>query len=547
VTTHLILGATSSGKSEHAERLACDAEAGVVYVATGRAVDDEIAERIEAHRRRRPADWRLEETTDLEDVLRRLEPHATVLVDDLGGWLTARMLAADLLTDDAVAPLGVGGGRSMQRIEEEAAAWWQLADQREGTTIVVAGQPGAGIVPTGAATRRYVDLHGRITQRLADAADHASLVVAGRALSLPPPSGTATAPPATTVDPAPVDPELQPGPDLRDHGDRQVPAGALDLAVNVLPGPPEWLRDRLVSCLDDLRAYPDDAATRDALAARHGRDAQEIVPLAGAAEGFWLLPHVLRPRLAACVHPGFTEPEAALRAAGVPVQRVQRDPQDWHLDPKAVPEDADLVVLGRPGNPTGVVEPVETIAALCRPGRTVVLDEAFADFLSDATGLALHTELPGLVVLRSMTKLWGLAGLRTGYLVCEAPLARRLVAARQPWPVDTLALTALGLLAGAEEERRERAARVAHHRRHLLDALRALPHLTVWDAGANFVLLRTPRTDLRDRLLDDGIAVRRGETFPGLDARYVRVAVRPPETSDRFVASLAPHLEDVRV
>jgi histidinol-phosphate/aromatic aminotransferase/cobyric acid decarboxylase-like protein/adenosyl cobinamide kinase/adenosyl cobinamide phosphate guanylyltransferase len=543
VSTHLVLGATSSGKSEHAERLASDAEAVVVYVATGRAVDDELAERIAAHRRRRPDHWQLEETTDVEGVLRGVEPAATVLVDDLEGWLIDRMLASDLLTDDDVAPLGVEGTRSMQRIVDEAKGWWRLAARRDGTTIVVAGQPGAGVVPTGAATRRYVDLHGRVTQGLAAGADHASLVVAGRALALPAIPGTPTHPPAATVGPTATDREPEPA--LRDHGDRQVPAGTLDLAVNVLPGPPAWLRERLTSCLDDLSAYPDDSAVRDRLAARHGRDALEVVPLAGAAEGFWMLPHVLRPRLAACVHPGFTEPEAALRAAGVPVQRVQRGAHDWHLDPDAVPDDTDLVVLGRPDNPTGVVESEETIAALCRPGRTVVVDEAFADFLPDATGLASRTDLPGLVVLRSMTKLWGLAGLRTGYLVCEASLARRLDAARQPWAVDTLALTALGLLAGAEDERRERAARVAEHRRHLLDALRALPHVTVWDAAANFVLLRTPRTDLRDRLLDDGIAVRRGETFPGLDARYVRVAVRPPEVSDRLVTALHPHLEKV--
>jgi histidinol-phosphate/aromatic aminotransferase/cobyric acid decarboxylase-like protein/adenosyl cobinamide kinase/adenosyl cobinamide phosphate guanylyltransferase len=533
VTTHLVLGGTASGKSDHAERLASAAGPVVVYVATGRAGDDEIAERIEAHRRRRPGHWRLEETTDLAGALQRAEASATVLVDDLEGWLVARMLETGLLTDDEVAALGVAGRRAAQEIEDEAARWWRLAARRGGTTIVVAGQPGAGVVPTGAATRRYVDLHGRVTQRLSATADHVSVVVAGRALALP-------------RDPAPAGPDVDPGPgpDLRDHGDRQVPPGTLDLAVNVLPGPPDWLRDRLAGCLDDLSAYPDDREVRVSLAARHGRDAAEVVPLAGAAEGFWLLPRVLRPRLAACVHPGFTEPEAALRAAGVPVQRVQRSPRDWHLDPDDVPADADLVVLGRPDNPTGVVESAETITALCRPGRTVVVDEAFADFLPDASGVASRADLPGLVVLRSMTKLWGLAGLRTGYLVCDGDLAGRLDAARQPWSVDTLALRALALLASAEEERRERAARVAAHRRHLLDALGSLSGVTAWDAAANFVLLRTPRTDLRDRLLADGIAVRRGETFPGLDARYVRVAVRAPEVSHRLVACLHTHLEE---
>lgn len=533
MTTHLVLGATSSGKSGHAERLAAAEDADVIYVATGRASDDELAERIEAHRQRRPDHWRTEEDTDLGRVLRGADPHATVLVDDLDGWLVAAMLTVDLLTDADVAALGAEGRRHATEILDEADRWWRRAAARPGTTIVVAGQPGAGVVPAGAATRRYVDLHGQVTQRLSAGADHVWLVVAGSPLPLPAPDDT---PPRS-----PPPPDV----DLRDHGDRQVPPGAIDLAVNVLPGPPPWLHDRLRARLDDLAAYPDDAAARHRLAARHDRQPDEIVPLAGAAEGFWLLAHVLRPRLAACVHPGFTEPEAALHAGGVPVRRVHRSPHDWRLEPSDVPDDADLVVIGRPDNPTGVLESEETIAALCRPGRTVIVDEAFAEFLADATGLASRSDLPGLVVLRSMTKLWGLAGLRAGYLVCHEPLARRLVAARQPWSVDTLALDALGALADAEDERRQRAERVAEHRAYLLRGLRALPGLTVWDAAANFVLLRTPLTDLRERLLGDGIAVRRGESFPGLDAHYVRVAVRPPEVSDRLVTALCHHLPKV--
>src|SRR5690606_20183528 len=107
--------------------------------------------------------------------------------------------------------------------------------------------------------------------------------------------------------------------------------------------------------------------------------------LNGAAEAFWLVAQALRPRLAACVHPSFTAPEAALRSAGVPVHRVLREPATaWALHPDDVPEQADLVVLGRPDNPTGRVETLATLAALERPGRVVVVDEAFAEFLPGA-------------------------------------------------------------------------------------------------------------------------------------------------------------------
>ena len=337
------------------------------------------------------------------------------------------------------------------------------------------------------------------------------------------------------MDPSP-DPRDQPLPGpLHDHGDRQVPDGAVDLAVNVWDPTPEWLRAELASV--DLGAYPDPTPAVAAVAARHGVTGVECLPLNGAAEGFWLVAQALRPRLAACVHPSFTAPEAALRAAGVPVHRVHRDPDaGFALDPADVPEEADLVVLGRPDNPTGRLEAPGLVAALARPGRVLVVDEAFADFLPDAASVYAGG-IPGLVCVRSLTKLWGLAGLRVGYLLAAPELVARLRAVRQPWPVSSPALRAIALLAGAEEERRLRADAVARARTELVDALAPAP-VTVWPSPANFLLLRGEE-GLRERLLGHGLAARRAETFPGLDDRYVRVAVHPdPAARAALVAAL---------
>jgi histidinol-phosphate aminotransferase len=324
--------------------------------------------------------------------------------------------------------------------------------------------------------------------------------------------------------------------DLHDHGDRQVPAGALDLAVNVLGPPPAWLLEELRAV--DLAAYPDETAAVAALAARHRTTPGRCLVLAGAAEAFWLVAQALRPRLAVCVHPSFTAPEAALRSAGVPVHRVLRDAdRDFALDTDLVPEEADLVVLGRPDNPTGRHDEVATVAALARPGRVVVVDEAFGEFLPDADGLH-GAGIPGLLCVRSLTKVWGLAGLRVGYLLGEESLVARLRSVRQPWPVAAPALRAAELLAGAEDERRERARTVATARDELVASLSALP-LTVWASPANFVLARSERPDLRRRLLEHGVAVRRGETFPGLDEHAVRLAVHPdPTVRAALVAAL---------
>jgi histidinol-phosphate aminotransferase len=335
---------------------------------------------------------------------------------------------------------------------------------------------------------------------------------------------------------------------LRDHGDRQVPPGAVDLAVNVWPESPAWLRRELAGL--DLVAYPDHRAATAAAAARHGLSADRCLVTNGAAEAFWAIAYGLRPRHAACVHPSFTAPEAALRAAGVPVTRVLRHTAaGFALDPAQVPPDADLVVLGRPDNPTGRVEPADMIAGLARPGRVVVVDEAFAEFWPDAAGLA-GVGLPGVLCVRSLTKVWGLAGLRVGYVTGPAGLIDRVRSALQPWPVSTPAAHAVVRLCAPEQEaeRSARAAAMDTARRRLLADLDSAgltaDHgpLRVWSSPANYLLLGSDVADLRGRLLEHGLAGRRCSTFPGLDDTFVRLAV-PLDT--RVATTLVDALGDI--
>ncbi len=343
-------------------------------------------------------------------------------------------------------------------------------------------------------------------------------------------------------------------PSLRHHGDVDAAPGLLDFAVNVQgAGPPRWLRERLAGVLDDLGRYPSaahDARAREAVAARHGRRPDEVLVLAGSAEGFALLP-ALRPRLAAVVHPGFTEPEAALRDGAVPVVRVFTDGSDGHrLHPDAVPDDADLVVVGNPTNPTGVLHPAADIRALAAPGRVVLVDEAFADAIpGEPESLAAQR---GPLVFRSLTKTWALAGLRAGYALGSPELLARLAAPRPPWPVSTIALEAVIACSepAAVEQAQRSAARLVVARADQAAALAAVPGVEVLPGRAPYLLLRLPDGHgdrVRSALRDAGIAVRRGDTFPGLGPDHVRVAVRPAPQVARLVAALADALAAVAV
>jgi histidinol-phosphate aminotransferase len=326
--------------------------------------------------------------------------------------------------------------------------------------------------------------------------------------------------------------------DLRHHGDAEAAPGLLDLAVNVRgTAPPPWLAAVLADSLSALGRYPDPAAATDAVARRHGRDPAEVLLTAGGAEAFVLLARALRPQHAVCVHPSFTEPEAALRAAGHGVDRLVLEPP-YLLT--AVPDTADLVVVGNPTNPTGVVH--EQLAALCRPGRVVVVDEAFMDAVpGEPHSLAGRSDLPGLVVVRSLTKTWALAGLRVGYLLAAPDLVTRLREAQPLWAVSTPALAALVACSspGAVAEAQAAARAVAGERSRLAGLLTGLGIEVAPGSQAPFLLCLSPgHPYVRDRLRAMGIAVRRGDTFPGLTAEHFRVAVRDAAASDRLVASL---------
>jgi histidinol-phosphate aminotransferase len=157
--------------------------------------------------------------------------------------------------------------------------------------------------------------------------------------------------------------------------------------------------------------------------------------------------------------------------------------------------------------------------------------------------------VPGLVVLRSLTKTWGLAGLRIGYVLAAPEIVEDLQRAQPLWPVSTPALAAAEACVGprALAEAAHAAHRIAADRAHLLTGLARFAPAGLRVAGpaeGPFVLVRLSRAStVRRRLRDLGWAVRRGDTFPGLDEEWLRLAVRDRRTTDGFLEALGQALE----
>jgi histidinol-phosphate/aromatic aminotransferase/cobyric acid decarboxylase-like protein/adenosyl cobinamide kinase/adenosyl cobinamide phosphate guanylyltransferase len=441
---------------------------------------------------------------------------ACVLIDGLGVWL-ARVLhdgGAFAEPPDELAAARVHAA-VMADLDELAAA----AAEPGHAVIIAAEEAGLGMLPGDHGSRTWLDLLGDALQRLTASAQHVELVVAGRPIGL-----DGGAPPPLAPPPLTAPPLVQPPAGLRSHGDEWVRPGDADHAVNVIAGgPPLWLRRALESALaTGVSSYPAEPEAVAALAALYGRTAAEIVPTNGVAEALWLLPAALRPTLAACVHPAFTEGEAALHAHGVPVTRVLRDPErDFGLDPAAVPEAADLVLVGNPASPSGTLSPAAALLALRRPGRTIVIDEAFMDLVPGEPGTLVRDAPPDVIVLRSITKSLSVPGLRAGYAVAAPALADRLRAARRP---DATAAAAQ---------------RVAGEREDLVRGLKDIKGLRTWPAAANFCLVEVPDGPrVLEALRARRIAVRPAASFPGLGADHLRITARGPAENARLIESL---------
>lgn len=326
---------------------------------------------------------------------------------------------------------------------------------------------------------------------------------------------------------------------LRHHGDNELEPGLVDLAVNVrLPSPPSWLAEVIAGSINELGAYPDPREATEAIAHAHDVPADTVLPTAGGAEAFTLIARALPAQRPVIVHPQFTEPQAALRTAGQPCDHVLLDPaQGFAFRPEVVPDEADLIMIGNPTNPTGVLHPAEKLAALRRSDRVVVVDEAFMDAVGDTESL-IGSPPEGLLVLRSLTKTWGLAGLRAGYVVGDPRLVALLEAQQPHWSVSTPALRVLAACS-TDAALREAAAGVEEVRRwreHLVTGLRLLG-LDPVPGAAPFVLVRVG-PGVREALRERKYAVRRCDTFPGLDDTWIRIAVRSGPVIDNFLAAL---------
>lgn len=336
------------------------------------------------------------------------------------------------------------------------------------------------------------------------------------------------------------------------------PGRVLRMDTNVSPYAPVEVLERLARRLPRLRVnhYPDTSyrQLRELLADYSGWDPDLIVPTNGADEGIDIVSSAfLKSGLSAVAPvPTYSYFRVSTELQGARFVPVERGP-DFGVSAEGLLERYDgstaVFWVCDPNNPTGNLTGEGVLRRLCEETEAlVVVDEAYFEF-SGRTSLGLLRDYPNVCVIRTLSKAFGLAGLRIGYVLCTEEVVRELNKARPPNSLGTVNVAGAVIALRSREYVSRVVREIVRERERMFRELSRLEGLTVFPSSANFLLVRfrngAEASAVRESLLRRGIVVR---TFPGnprLDD-CIRVTVCSRRDNDRFLRALRSALEEVR-
>ena len=296
-----------------------------------------------------------------------------------------------------------------------------------------------------------------------------------------------------------------------------------------------------------------------------GNGSTQLIHLLARAMN-WRRPVVVTPTFSEIANALIVNGHNARKAAGAaPLELARRDeiavgygPLAIELSPSrgfelriedvtiALENGADAIFIGRPNSPTGSMLSFDAATAIALEGARFnahcVFDEAFIDFAADARSMVhLIDRAPNVVVLRSLTKIFAIPGLRLGFAVSEARTNTRLREMIEPWSVNAVAeRVGLACLDGAAEFNAQTRDLIAVEREYLSRGLGQNPNLRVFPSAANFLMIAARESGAEKFgafMLRKGIAVRDLRSLPGAGPGLYRVGIRNHDDNRRLVAA----------
>ncbi|NOS77351.1 MAG: threonine-phosphate decarboxylase [Nitrospira sp.] len=342
----------------------------------------------------------------------------------------------------------------------------------------------------------------------------------------------------------------------------------IDFSASINPlGPSPKVWRAITEAHHLLPHYPDPASwdLRQALAARWHCVPEQVLVGNGSMELIYAFPQALKIHHLVLVQPTFSEYAASMARAGGRVTSVCADRDEQYALPidrlfrllERPPKGArtiDAILLCNPNSPTGQACGADDVMRLARAaqrrGVWLIVDETFADYCPERSILPLASAFSRVVVLRSLTKFYGLPGLRVGYAVAAPTVVQLLRRELPPWSVNAMgqvaALAALHDTAHAKKSLQF----VLKERARMAKELAGLPGCALFPAHANFLFMELPHGwhggKLTEQLRREGLLIRDCSSVPGANRRSIRIAVRSRENNDRLLKSLSRVLSESR-
>ena len=306
------------------------------------------------------------------------------------------------------------------------------------------------------------------------------------------------------------------------------------------------LYQRLNERLSTICSYPEPMpySLESEIARRYSLTPRQVCVTNGATEAIYLIAQVFQGRISAVLGPTFSEYADACR-----VHRHKVKPF-YSLD--ALPEDAELVWICNPNNPTGEVRNKEDLKALVdsHPDKLFIFDQSYEYFtLKSLLGIKEAASFPNVILLHSMTKQYAIPGLRVGYFTASEGLTDDVRCRRMPCSVNSLAIEAAKYLLEEGDGISADIPQLLAERERLTNLLLATGMLEIWPTDTHYMLIKLrmgKAAALKDFLaVNHGILIRDASNFEGLDERFFRIATQTPEENDKLVKAISEWMEQI--
>lgn len=330
------------------------------------------------------------------------------------------------------------------------------------------------------------------------------------------------------------------------------PDEIVDMSSNVSPiGTVPGLKEVLAEKWNDITRLPEaDACTLRAWFAESlNLDENNVLVGNGTTEFIYMIPPALRVKKALVVGPTYSDYADACRAFGAGVRYyIVREENDFEPSLGNIESElsgVDTLFICNPNNPTGCLIPKETLQSFisAHPQVRFVIDESYLPFIPDwgAETLA-HNKAGNLVVLHSFSKIFGIPGLRLGFLIASCETVSAFVPFKCPWSVNSLALAAGMFLVGQKSFIRSVAEFVQQERRLFVGSIEGIEGIHVFPSSVHFMLFKLngqmTAPELFKAMADHKILIRDCANFVGLSDRFFRIAIKDSEANTRCAEAL---------